>query len=96
MAVINSVIRLTHRNAYRVSSFLSSPILSSSAPIQSFSTMNGHTDDLQKARAKVADEVKFNILTATQEVDNEATFKSVQRNFLCEYWPPSRTRNTVC
>jgi hypothetical protein len=46
-------------------------------------TTNGH--DLEAARAHVADILKFDILTATQELDNEQQAQEISRSFICEF-----------
>jgi hypothetical protein len=50
-------------------------------------TTNGHTTDehdLDAARAHVADILKFDIITATQDFDNEQQLKEISRSFVCE------------
>lgn len=41
--------------------------------------------------SRIADEIKIDILSATQDVDNEAEMKKVSRNFLCEFHSPFST-----
>jgi hypothetical protein len=46
------------------------------------STANMFTD-IQVARASVAEELKIDIFTETQELDNEKAFLQISRNFVC-------------
>lgn len=42
------------------------------------------TEDIEAARAKVAELVKFDILTNTQSEDNASQARDVARCFICE------------
>lgn len=42
------------------------------------------TIDLDAARAKIAEQVKVDLLTKTQEADNVAYAKTISRAFVCE------------
>ena len=44
----------------------------------------GMFTDIQGARAMVADELKIDIHTATQDLDNEAAINAISRNFVCK------------
>ncbi|KAL5495691.1 hypothetical protein ACEPAI_1155 [Sanghuangporus weigelae] len=46
--------------------------------------VNGFVHPLDETRARVIAEMKIDVLTATQETDNEAARKDVSRNFICE------------
>jgi hypothetical protein len=41
------------------------------------------TNDLEAARANVFEKVKIDILTETQELDNEKQLQTVARSFIC-------------
>lgn len=40
--------------------------------------------DFQAAQASIAAQVKIDIMTATQDVDNAAMMRKVSRSFICE------------
>ena len=46
--------------------------------------VNGSRHYLDEGKARVIAELKIDVLTATQEIDNDATRKDVSRNFICE------------
>lgn len=55
----------------------------SSDPLSLYATM---PSGLEKSRLAVADEVKFDMLTAMPELSNHAKqYKAISRNFACEY-----------
>jgi threonine aldolase len=41
--------------------------------------------DQQAAQARIADQVKFDVLTDSQDSDNAAHMRKVSRSFICEY-----------
>ena len=56
-------------------------------PRNSMSTstvVNGSLHHFDATRARVIAELKIDVLTATQETDNDATRKDISRSFICE------------
>ena len=40
--------------------------------------------DQQAAQAKIADQIKIDVLTTSQDIDNAAHMKNVSRSFICK------------
>jgi hypothetical protein len=65
----------THAGRYR--SKLRGP------PLSTFATMSTEADTLTAARSAVADTLAFDILSATQDLDNEKQLQEISRSFVC-------------